>query len=141
MIARTISTVALVTGLAIAPAFAHHSHEIFDNNNVVTVSGTVSEFGWTYPHGELVLNVPNAQGGDTAWNLEMGSPRQLARYGWTNHALMAGEQISVIIYPKRDGSQGGAVLAVEFPNGVLMVDDEYWDYVDRTRVRRGAAAE
>lgn len=132
----TFAATALLSLLVGAPAYAHHSHEIFDNENVVTLSGTVSEFGWRFPHGALILDTVGPQGEHVPWTLEMGSPRQLERYGWTNHALMAGEAISVIIYPKRDGTNGGAVLAVEFPSGVLMVDEEYWDYVDQFRVRR-----
>jgi hypothetical protein len=135
---KMIAGLALLSTAIVLPAYAHHSHEIFDNENVVTLSGSVSEFGWSFPHSELILDVTDAQGAHTAWNLEMGSPRQLERYGWTNRALMAGEEVSVIIYPKRDGSMEGAVLAVEFPSGVLMVDEEYWDYVDSSRVRRNA---
>nr|TFG54715.1 MAG: hypothetical protein E4H34_01985 [Hyphomicrobiales bacterium] len=136
MFMQRIWLAALVGAFGAIPAYAHHSHEIFDNENVLTLSGTVSSFGWRYPHGELNLLVPENGGQSVAWMLEMGPPNQLERYGWTNHALRAGEEISVVIYPKRDGTHEGAVLAVEFPSGVLMVDEEYWDYVDRHRVRR-----
>jgi len=136
ILARKYVLPAVIVALAGMPAYAHHSHEIFDNENVVTLSGTVSSFGWMYPHGELNLIVHAENGEEMPWMLEMGPPNQLERYGWTNRALQAGEEISVVIYPKRDGSNEGAVLAVEFPSGVLMVDEEYWDYVDKYRVRR-----
>jgi len=122
--------------LAASSVQAHHPHDVFDNENVVTLSGAVSSFGWMYPHSTLVLDVSDETGASVPWTLEMGAPNQLERYGWTNRALVPGEQISVVMYPKRDGSNEGAVLAVEFPSGVLMVDEEYWDYVDRYRVRR-----
>lgn len=130
---------ASLAGLLLSvPASAHHPHDVFDNDNVVTLTGTVSSFGWMFPHSSLVLDVGNADGQTVPWTLEMGAPNQLERYGWTNRALHPGEQVSVVIYPKRDGSMEGAVLAVEFPSGVLMVDEEYWDYVDQYRLRRGA---
>jgi hypothetical protein len=128
--------VALVGALTVSPVYAHHPHDVFDNENVVTLSGTVSSFGWMFPHSTLVLNVLEDSGESAAWTLEMGAPNQLERYGWTNRALIPGEEISVVIYPKRDGTHEGAVLAVEFPSGVLMVDEEYWEYVDKYRVRR-----
>ena len=136
MLRKAFSVAAIVAALAVAPASAHHPHDVFDNENVVTLSGTVSSFGWMFPHSALVLDVADGLGGQTSWTLEMGAPNQLERYGWTNRALLPGEEVSVVIYPRRDGSAEGAVLAVEFPSGVLMVDEEYWDYVDRFRVRR-----
>ncbi len=129
--------IAVLTGvLAASPSYAHHPHDVFDNENVITLSGTVSSFGWMFPHSALILDVPDDSGETFTWTLEMGAPNQLERYGWTNRALLPGEEISVVIYPKRDGTNEGAVLAVEFPSGVLMVDEEYWDYVDKYRVRR-----
>lgn len=122
--------------VAAPSVYAHHPHDVFDNENVITLSGTVSSFGWMFPHSTLTLEVADDAGESVPWLLEMGAPNQLERYGWTNRALVPGEAISVVIYPKRDGTNEGAVLAVEFPSGVLMVDEEYWDYVDRYRVRR-----
>ena len=136
MFTKGISVTALIGALAVVPSYAHHPHDVFDNENVVTLSGTVSSFGWMFPHSTLILNVSADDGKTIQWMLEMGAPNQLERYGWTNRALIPGEEISVVIYPKRDGANEGAVLAVEFPSGVLMVDEEYWEYVDQYRVRR-----
>lgn len=133
---KGIWVAAFVGVLAVSPTYAHHPHDVFDNENVVTLSGSVSTFGWMFPHSTLVLIVPDDSGESVTWTLEMGAPNQLERYGWTNRALLPGEQISAVIYPARDGTHEGAVLAVEFPSGVLMVDEEYWDYVDKYRVRR-----
>ena len=47
--------IAAVT-LAAAPAFAHHSFAMFDNQKNVTLDGTVKEFQWTNPHAWILLN-------------------------------------------------------------------------------------
>ncbi|MGZ3276158.1 MAG: DUF6152 family protein, partial [Caulobacteraceae bacterium] len=36
-----------MVSLAAAPAFAHHSFAMFDNQKNVTLEGTVKEFQWT----------------------------------------------------------------------------------------------
>jgi hypothetical protein len=106
---------ALLGSLALAAqtARAHHSFAMFDFTKVVTIHGTVKEFQWTNPH--VVLWV-NAEGKDPKkpdlWYLEMTSPGNLTRGGWTRKALSAGDKVEVELNPLRNGDLGGALIKV-----------------------------
>lgn len=135
MISKGLSAAVLGLALIAAPAYGHHPEELFDKTQVINIEGTVSEFGWSFPHGSLVVDVAEEDGRQTTWELQMGAPTQLRRHGWQQRALDPGDEVVVTIYPMKDGSSNGAVLAVEFNNGVLMVDEEYWNFVDDYRFR------
>src|SRR6478736_7045110 len=68
-----------VVSLASAPAFAHHSFAMFDNQKNVTLEGTVKEFQWTNPHSWIQLVVKDASGKEDEWSIEGGSPNGLSR--------------------------------------------------------------
>ena len=99
-----IAATASLTGAA---AFAHHSFAMFDRNKVVTLTGTVAEFRWVNPHASLFVRVDKSDDGDTFWAIEMTSPSNLKRRGWTRSTLKQGDRISVEINPLRDGRHSG----------------------------------
>jgi hypothetical protein len=99
-----IAATASLTGAA---AFAHHSFAKFDRNKVVTLTGTVAEFRWVNPHAALFVRVDKSDDGDTFWAIEMTSPSNLKRRGWTRSTLKQGDRISVEINPLRDGRHSG----------------------------------
>jgi hypothetical protein len=100
-----------------APAQAHHSSAMFDQQATTTLSGTVKQFLWTNPHCYIQLVVRNAQGVDEEWSLEMTAPLHLQRLGWTKSSLKPGEKVTVKIHPLRDGGKGGNVLEAIGPDG------------------------
>lgn len=103
--------------LALAgPAQAHHSFAMFDPQRSLTLQGTVREFQWTNPHCfiQLLVQTPD---GPVEWSLEMNSPGASMREGWRRNMLNAGDQITVVIHPVRDGTPGGQVLKVTDQRG------------------------
>jgi len=89
---------------------AHHSFAMFDFEKAVTVKGTVSEFQWSNPHVVLYLNADAANGVPAQqWALELTSPGNLTRGGWTRHAFKPGDKVEVELSPLRDGNAGGAL--------------------------------
>jgi hypothetical protein len=108
---------ALALAAGAAPASAHHSSAMFDQQKTVALSGTVKNFFWTNPHCFIQLTVKNAQGVDEEWSLEMTAPMHLQRLGWMRSSLKTGDKITVKIHPMRDGSKGGNVLEAIGPNG------------------------
>src|SRR3569623_295186 len=60
--------------LAAAPAFAHHSFAMFDNQKNVTLEGTVKGIQWTTPHSWIQLVVKDASGKEVEYSIEGGSP-------------------------------------------------------------------
>ena len=92
-------------------AWAHHSFAMFDFSKQVTIHGTVKEFQWTNPHVVLWVNVPDKPGEPAAtWSLELTSPGNLTRGGWTRHAFAAGDEVIVELNPLRNGNHGGALV-------------------------------
>src|SRR3546814_7020369 len=68
--------------LAASPALAHHSFAMFDQRRITTLEGTVTEFQWTNPHAFIEMDV-RAGGKVTHWSIELNSPNNLKRQGWT----------------------------------------------------------
>jgi hypothetical protein len=102
---------------AAAPASAHHSFAMFEPTKTLTFKGTVKTFQWTNPHVILwVLVQPDGGGAAQEWSLETTSPGVLTRAGWTRQSLKAGDRVSVVLSPLRDGSHGGSL------NSVTLVD-------------------
>ena len=114
---RTKAILAAAAAVAVAvPAFAHHSFAMFNQRQIMTLEGTVSEFQWTNPHAFIEMDV--STGGATQhWSIELNSPNNLKRQGWTRTALKRGDRISLRMNPLRDGSHGGLFLDVKLPDG------------------------
>jgi Family of unknown function (DUF6152) len=112
-----LSLAAIVVAVSAIPAFAHHSFAIFDTEKKVTLEGTIKEFRWTNPHSRILMTVSNAQGQSKQWAIELGGPSALAREGWLPKTLTPGLKIQALIHPLRDGTPGGQLMAVTFPDG------------------------
>ena len=97
-------------------ALAHHSFAMFDQSRQVSIVGTVKEFQWTNPH--TFIEVTDSAG--VLWSVELNSPNNLLRQGWKRTALKAGDKVTVIINPLRDGQHGGLFNAVTLPDGSIL---------------------
>ena len=69
----------------------------------------MSEFYWLNPHGHIILQVAAAPGVDPAmvgeWDVECAATNIMARQGWTSTTLKAGEEITLVGNPLRDGDK------------------------------------
>ena len=100
--------------LLAVPAQAHHSFAMFDSSKVMTLKGTVHQFRWTNPHVALFVKVDGSNDPGKLWSVELTSPGNLKRLGWTRTALKAGDPVEVEINPLRDGRRGGGFRSVTF---------------------------
>ena len=97
------------------PALAHHSFAMFDFNKTITSKVTVTEFRWTNPHVALLVEGPINPGEPAAvWSMELTSPGNLTRLGWTRHSFKPGDKIELQFNPLRDGKHGGAFREAKF---------------------------
>jgi hypothetical protein len=118
LLAVVVAVSMSVAGLAIPTGgMAHHSFAMFDRNKQISVKGTVKEFQFTNPHVFIQLMVPGAQGPAQEWSIEGGSPNMLYRQGWDNATFKAGDQISIVINPLKDGGRGGNFVFATLPDG------------------------
>jgi hypothetical protein len=112
----------VLAGVAIvvaAPAFAHHSFAMFDQSKSLTLHGSVRDFRWSNPHVFIQLLGADEHGVPEEWSIEMTSPEHLARVGWRPGTLKAGDKVTIVIHPMRDGVKGGQYLSGIGPEGPL----------------------
>ena len=100
------------------PVHAHHSFAVhFVPDKIITITGVVTEFRFTNPHGLVFLTVTAASGEEQHWRAETNSPSVLRRRGWSSTAIKAGDSVSIEGYPARDGSRALRIQRVIFPDG------------------------
>lgn len=85
-------------------AQAHHSFAaFFDPDKSVTITGTVTEFRFTNPHGMIALDVKKPDGSIEKWRAETNAPVVLVRRGWTRDVIKPGDVVTIDGWPSRDG--------------------------------------
>ena len=103
----TFAVLALIM-VAVTGAQAHHSSAMYDQQKTLTLRGVVTQVRWTSPHMNVsVLADPGRGQAGVAWVLEATSPGNLMRAGWTRTSIKAGDHVSVVVAPLRDGTHGG----------------------------------
>src|ERR1700683_2540005 len=100
------------------PVFAHHSFAAeYDASKPVELKGVVTKVEWTNPHARFYVDVKDANGKVTNWNLELASPNVLTRNGWTRHSLKEGDVVTVQGSKAKDGDNLANAGTVTLANG------------------------
>ena len=111
---------------AAAPVFAHHSFSMFDMDKDVAYKGTVVEYRWVNPHVHMTLQVDSGSGDPSTagtWDMEGASTNIMSRQGWTRATVKAGDKITIVAHPLKDGSKGASMFYVVFPDGKRLYQD------------------
>jgi hypothetical protein len=123
-IIRTLCTKGLLlAGLLSVPVLAHHSTAAFDNEKVVRIEGTITQFRWINPHASIKLDGDASEGVDGLWTVEMTAPNILLRQGWKRTSVKEGDKVVMFVNPLKnsvtlnDGSQGGLYVGVILADG------------------------
>ncbi len=117
---KTLGVAIALAGLlaSAVPVVAHHSFSAqYDVNKQVSLKGVVTRVEWTNPHARFYLDVKDATGAVTNWNLELASPNVLRRNGWTRTSLNQGDQVIVDGTAARDGSKVANARLITLADG------------------------
>jgi hypothetical protein len=107
--------------LLAAPALAHHSSAMFDASKEAQIKGVVKLFKFENPHVNIVVAVRDEKSGATTdWFIEAGSVRGLAMAGWRKSTIKAGDAITVIGRPLRDGQPGASLVRAVLADGTTL---------------------
>src|SRR4029077_7209998 len=98
-----------VVGLFVVcgPVFAHHGNSSYDDKNPIALKATVTQFLWSNPHSVLFFDVKDDKGDVVHWTAETLAPGRLSRAGWSKDAVKAGDQVTVILMPAKNGAPLG----------------------------------
>ena len=104
--------------MAAVPAVAHHSFAaVFDEDQSVTLKGVISRVEWVNPHVYLYIDVPDAAGKVHTWSIETFPPTTLRKAGLTRDKLGYGQNVTLLGYKARNGSQVALLRKITFADG------------------------
>lgn len=112
-----LAVAALAFGLVSSTALAHHGREMYNDQHLITLKGTVTKFDFVNPHVLLYFDVKDAGGKLAKWVGETGSPNMMRRGGWTKSSLKPGDAITISGYPARNGSPNMRFMKIVLANG------------------------
>ena len=104
-------------------ALAHHNMTaIFDFNDRVTVTGTLSKVDWRNPHIYLTVDVKNAGGAMESWQAEGPSPTwfRIRDIGKDDFANNLGKSFEVELSRARDKTPTGLIRTITLPGGKVV---------------------
>jgi hypothetical protein len=96
---------------------AHHSTAEFDYTQQVTIQGKVKEVQWTNPHSFIQLLVTGVDGKQVEWSVEIGSPTLNINLGWRKNSVVAGDEVTMLLSPARNGKPYGTLRVLTFADG------------------------
>ena len=100
-----------------APALAHHSFAMYDNDHQIKLVGTVTHFQWTNPHVYIELENNDTSAKVAHWTIECANPGILDRVGSKFNMIKPGDKLTVIVAPLRTGEPGALLKQVTLPDG------------------------
>jgi hypothetical protein len=100
-----------------APLFAHHGTAAFETAKRVTLKGTVTEWFWSNPHCLLQFDVRGDNGQVVHWIGETQNPVTMTNAGWSKTSMKVGDEVTVALFPVKNGLALGRIITVVLPNG------------------------
>jgi len=104
-------------------ASAHHNMSaIYDFNDRITMTGTLTKIDWRNPHIELVVASKNGGTEVQSWSLEGPSP-SFFREREINKAFIEGalnKEVTAEASRARDGSRSGLLRTMTLPGGKVL---------------------
>ena len=122
MTSRSLLSVLAFVLLTAASAWAHHNMSaMFDFNQVVTRTGTLSELDWRNPHIYMLVDVEDA-GKVERWSFEGPAPGFFRSRNVDKPAFEAskGKSVTVEASRARNGSASGLIRQLTLTDGTVV---------------------
>jgi Family of unknown function (DUF6152) len=104
--------------LVAAPVLAHHPFAAeFDWAKPMSVTGTITKVTWANPHAHLFIDARDQSGAVAKWDVELGAPGALNRYGLSQKVLKIGDEVKVDGWLSKNGSKLLSAKSVTPPDG------------------------
>ena len=121
IVVSAVAAIAIV--LLAGTARAHHNMSaMFDFNDRVTLTGTLTKIDWRNPHIGLTVDVKGADEKMQSWSVE-GPPPGFFRtrdVNKTNVDAALGKSVTFEASRARDGSQAGLLRTMTLPDGAVL---------------------
>jgi hypothetical protein len=91
--------------LLCVPAWAHHGTSVtYEVDKTITLTGTVTEFSFSYPHPQLYFDVKDANGIVKHWGSEFGPTPMMMKNmkaGWSRDSIKPGDSVTITCNPHK----------------------------------------
>ena len=106
-------TAGIVLFCMAVPAVAHHGFDTeYDAKKKVQLTGVVTKVEWLNPHMRVYIDVTDAGGKVTNWNMELTSPNSVQRQGWGRKDLLPGDKVIFEGYGGKVVETRGSLLSI-----------------------------
>ena len=86
-----------------ATLFAHHGTSIsYEMDKMISVTGTVTEFDFSFPHPSLFFDVKDEKGQVVKWGAEfLPTPPAMRNLGWSKTTIKYGDTVVLGCHPSK----------------------------------------
>lgn len=122
-----VTAVLIVAG--VGPAMAHHSYAPYDMTKTLSAQATLKDFHWGAPHSSATFVIKGKGGKEEILTLQGAAPVLMAKAGFNPKDMRRGLKIEITWHPLRNGTPGGTMATLKFPDGRVFKDSEF-DFTD-----------
>lgn len=121
---RRIARIVIVCAMMLpAAAAAHHNMSaVYDFNDRVTLTGTLTKINWLNPHIELLIDAKRESGTVESWHGEGPAPNffRSRETSKSDFDKAIGKTMTIEVSRARDGSRSGLLRNITMPDGKVI---------------------
>jgi hypothetical protein len=122
---RLLCTLVVATpllALSVEQSGAHHAFSaVYDEKQVITLEGVVTQFRLVNPHAMMSLDVTDKSGKVEKWTVEFAGRLNLMEGGWTVETIKPGERIKISGNPARKSDRQMAFRRIVKADGTELL--------------------
>jgi hypothetical protein len=123
LLAAGASVLGLLAAMS-GPVLAHHSNAAYGDDIVEFENATITRFAWANPHALIFFDATDSDGNVVNWVAETAAPQQLRLIGWAKATLMPGDEVTIRVYPARNGEPVSRLNRVTLADGTELHDSQ-----------------